>query len=102
MTTTVSTRLEPDELELLESLSEIIGFDRASLIRSLLRRGMRELRMEQAVDLFRKDKATLSRAAEIAGLSLWDFVAQMEQQNMELHYDVEEFTEDMKALSGKK
>ena len=94
-TITVSTRLEPEELRLLESLARDSGHDRATLMKSLLRRGMRELRIEQAVEAYRRQRATLSRAAEMAGVDTWEFLAGMEDRNLELHYDVEDFETDM-------
>ena len=96
--TTVSTRLEADELELLESLVRLSGLDRAGLIRSVLKRGLDEMRLELAVKQYREDKATLSRAAEIAGISLWDFVARMKPLGLELHVDEEEFERDLRSL----
>jgi predicted HTH domain antitoxin len=95
---TVSTRLDPEELELLDVLGDLSGLDRASLIKVLLRRGMQELRLEQAVAAYRKERVTLSRAAELSGLSLWDFLARMDEEG--LHYDVAEFEADLAALSS--
>ena len=97
----MSTRLDPEEVKLLESLAELSGFDRSTLVKSLLRRGMKELRFEQAVEAFREEKVTLSRAAEIAGVDQWDFVARMKDQNLELHYDTGDFETDIKAIARK-
>ena len=96
---TISTRLDPQEVKLLESLAELSGFDRSTLIKSLLRRGMKELRFEQACEVFRKDAATMSRAAEIAGLSIWEFIARMKEQGLELHYGVEDFDHDIEQFT---
>lgn len=96
--TTVSTRLDTDEAALLESLSEVSGDDRSSLIRSLLRRGMKELRLEQAVSEYRRGAVTLSRASEIAGLSQWDFVALMEKEDLNLNYGVDDLESDLNAI----
>ena len=95
---TVSTRLDPEEVKLLESLAELSGFDRSTLIKFLLRRGMKELRFEQACRVFRKEEVTLSRAAEIAGLNTWDFIARMQGQGLELHYGVEDFNHDIEQF----
>lgn len=84
-----------------DALAESSGSDRSSLLKTLVRRGMKELRMEQAVDAFRKQQATLSRAAEIAGVSPWDFASRMKDQSLELHYDVAEFEEDLAVCRGK-
>jgi len=70
------------------------------MMRSLLRRGMRECRLEQAAEAYRRADATLSRAAEIAGVSTWDFLARMGGEGLELHYGIEEFEADLDALAS--
>ena len=82
---TVSTRLDDQELALIQSLAELEGCDRATLIKSLLRKGMAHLRREQAVKAYRREEVTLSKAAELAGMDLWDFLALMETEKLELH-----------------
>ncbi len=62
---------------------------------------MKELRLEQAVEAYRREKVTLSRAAEIAGVEQWDFIARMKDQNLELHYDTGDFEADIKAVARK-
>jgi predicted HTH domain antitoxin len=42
---------------------------------------------------------TLSRAAELAGIATWDFIARMGAQQLDLHYDVEDFEQDLRALA---
>ena len=96
--TTVSTRLDIEELELLESLVRLSGMERAGLIRSVLKKGLEEMRIELAVKQYREDKVTLSRAAEIAGISLWDLVARMKPLGLELHFDEVEFDRDLSAF----
>jgi len=98
---TISARLDLEEVKLLESLAEMSGFDRSTLIKSLLRKGMKELRLEQAIEAYRKERITLSRAAEVAGLSVWDFVAGMQEEGLELHYGVRDFDADMARLAEK-
>jgi len=95
---TLSTRMTPEELAQFDALAEMAGSDRSGLLKSLVRRGMKELRMENAVAAFRREQATLSRAAEIAGLPLWEFVSQMGTNNIDLHYDVEDFESDLRAF----
>jgi predicted HTH domain antitoxin len=98
---TISARLDLEEVKLLESLAEMSGFDRSTLIKSLLRKGMKELRLEQAIEAYRKERITLSRAAEVAGLSVWDFVAGMQKEGLELHYGVRDFEADLELLAEK-
>lgn len=96
---TVSTRLDPDEVEVLQALADLSGLDRSTLVKSLLRRGLRELRLEHAAEALRQEKVTLSRAAELAGLDVWDFIAGMASRGLELRYGVEELDQDLAALT---
>lgn len=95
---TVSTRLDAQELALIQSLADLEGCDRATLIKSLLRKGVAQLRREQAVKAFRAEEVTLSKAAELAGMDLWDFLALMETEKLDLHYDVMDFEQDLRQL----
>jgi predicted HTH domain antitoxin len=96
--TTISARLDTEEAALIESLAEEEGCDRSTLIKSLLRRGIRALRLEKAVASYSAEEMTLSRAAEVAGISIWDFMALMPAKKLDLHYDVVEFEEDLRAF----
>jgi predicted HTH domain antitoxin len=96
--TILSTRLLPEELESLDAMAEQSGLDRSSMAKSLLRRGLRDLRLDLVVEDYGHGRVTLSRAAEVARMSLWDFIALMETRHLTLHYDVAELEEDMAAL----
>ena len=82
----------------MQSLAEMEGCDRATLIKSLLRKGMTHLRREQAVKAFRCEQVTLSKAAELAGMDLWDFLALMETEKLDLHYEVADFEQDLRQI----
>ena len=97
---TISTRLEPDEVAVLESLAQLTGLDRSTLVKQILRRGMADLRFEAASDAYRKERATLSRAAQIAGVDIWEFVARMADHGLELHYGAEDFEADLARLAN--
>jgi predicted HTH domain antitoxin len=96
-TTTVSTRLDLDELAQLDAVAERFGLDRSGMMKSLLRSGLSELSFKQAVEAYREGRITLSRASELASLSLWDFMARMEAVDLSFHYGVREFEEDLNA-----
>ncbi len=100
-TVTVSARLEIREAELLEEMARAEGSDRSTLIKAVLRRGLREMRIERAAEGFRRQEISLSRAAGMAGVSQWDFLALTDNQQSNLHYDVDELASDLKALSAR-
>lgn len=96
-TKTVSLRLDAEEVRLLDALASGSGLDRSGMTKSLLRRGMTELRFDQAVTAYREGRVTLSRAAEMADLSVWDFLSRMEASGLTLHYGVGDLEEDWNA-----
>lgn len=70
---TISARV-PDELEAeLEEYLEDENLDRSTAVRKLLSEGLEEWRREQALDKLAAGTVTFSKAAELAGMSVWDF-----------------------------
>lgn len=71
----VSARI-PDGVEAeLESYVEEENLDRSAAIRKLLAEGLAEWRRTRALERFEADEVTLSRAAELADTTVWDFAA---------------------------
>jgi predicted HTH domain antitoxin len=95
MSKTVSTRLTEEELSALDALAESSGLDRSGMTRSLVRKGLKASRLESALASYTEQRVTLSRAAEIAGLPLWDFIGQLNMAGGTIHYDVPELEEDL-------
>lgn len=101
-TITVSTRLSPGDLADLEEAAIEACMDRASMTKTLLRRGLSEARNEMAEKSYREGKVTLSRAAEIARMSLWDFQQHLAQKYVPSSYDLDELEEDLKHVAEQK
>jgi hypothetical protein len=97
ITKTVSTRISEDELDLLDEMAVRSGLDRASMTKTLLRRGLEQLRFDEAVAAYRASRVTLSRAAEIAGISIWDLIGRMEEQELTIHYGIADLEEDLSS-----
>jgi predicted HTH domain antitoxin len=56
------------------------------------------LRIEAAVGLYAGQDATLGQAAAIAGISQTEFLQELGRHGICVHYDVEDFEEDLKSL----
>lgn len=70
---TISARV-PDELEdELEAYLEDEKLDRSTAVRKLLADGLEEWRREQALSKLDSGQITFSKAAELAGMTVWDF-----------------------------
>lgn len=70
---TISARVPDDlEAELEEFISEK-NLDRSTAIRKLLAEGLDDWQQQRALEKLEAGETTLSRGAEMAGLSVWDF-----------------------------
>jgi predicted HTH domain antitoxin len=53
---------------------------------------------EIAIALFQQERITLSRASKIAGIDLMEFQKLISDRGICVHYDVEEFEQDVQHL----
>jgi predicted HTH domain antitoxin len=94
-TVTMSMRLPKAEAEKLAQVARETGVDRSTLLKRAVRRGTRDLLFDEACRAYRADEATLSRAAEIAGLGLRDMILRLRAADLELNYAVEDLEKDL-------
>ena len=57
-----------------------------------------EMKQEIAVMLFQKEKLTLGQASRFAGMNQVAFQHLLASRQIPMHYDVEDFEEDIKKL----
>jgi predicted HTH domain antitoxin len=57
-----------------------------------------EMSQEIAVLLFEKEKVTLAQASRLAGMPQLQFQQLLASRGIPLHYDVEDFAEDLETL----
>lgn len=57
-----------------------------------------ELLVEIAIMLFQQERVSLGKASKIAEMNYVEFQQLLAQRNISIHYDVEEFEEDIKTL----
>ncbi len=97
MSTTISMRLPTREVRRLERLARELGTERPTFLKRALARGAADLMFERARQAYRDGEATLSRAAEIAGLTLRDMLLEMRNADLELNYGVDDLAKDLQA-----
>ena len=94
---TISARV-PDDLETeLESYLEDEKLDRSTAVRKLLAEGLEDWRRQQALQQLSDGTVTVSRAAEIAGMSVWEF-AQLAADHDITWVDADHLDADLEAL----
>ena len=57
-----------------------------------------EIRLEIALALFQREMMTLGQASQWADLPQWQMQTQLKQRGIPLHYDVEEYQEDLRMV----
>lgn len=94
----LNIRIPPDLMSTLEEIASEEHLDRGAVVRRLLLDGTRRWRLEQALKLYREDRITKERAAEIAGVSLYEFMDLLQKHSVPAHLEVAEALEEVKAL----
>ena len=91
----ISTRI-PDHLEEeLEWYAKKEKVGKTIALRKILDKGLKEIKLEYALDLYQKGKITLWKAAEIANLSLWEMVDIVRERRIPMFYTLEDVEKDL-------
>jgi predicted HTH domain antitoxin len=90
----VSLRLEAEDYNFLSSLAEAEKEDLSTAIRDLVARGRVLLGLER----YREGKASLSKAAAVAGLSLSEMMDVLATHGIESDLRVEDYRESLRTL----
>lgn len=83
---------------MLDELAGEESKDRSELVRELLTIGLKEKKIQKAIELYKNGKATLWKAARTADVSIWKMVEILRERGIEAQYGVRELEEDLKAL----
>lgn len=82
----------------LEALAEVEHVAKIDIARQLLWEGIARRKQEIALKLYGQGQVSKSRAAEIAGLSLWEFTDLVEQRGVRWDYSLEEAKQELQRL----
>ena len=91
----LTLRVPEDVLERIDEIAKREGKDRSEVVRELLRIGLRNKLIEDALRMYREGKVSMWKAARIAGLSLWEFIEILKEKEVEIQYGLRELEEDL-------
>jgi predicted HTH domain antitoxin len=94
---TISLRLPRETIKKLRELADKEGKDRSTLIREILEHGVKEKNLDHAVELYRRGQVTGWKAAQLAGVSLWNFYKMLGEKGVLIQYSEHDLEEDLKA-----
>ncbi len=92
----ISTRIPENIEKELEWYAKKENIGRTIALRKILDKGLKEIKLEYALDLYTQGKVTLMRAAELAGISLWEILDIVRKRRIPMHYTLEDVEEDLK------
>jgi len=93
---TVAARVDKKIERFISDIMKTDGLDKSSTLRKLLEKGIDQWRLERAIDALRSGKATLSKAAEMAGISLYEMVDIVREKKIDyIHISKADLEEDL-------
>jgi predicted HTH domain antitoxin len=72
--------------------------DQSTLVRRLLRRSLAEEKLDLAIKDYLEDKISLGKAAEFAGVSIWQMLDELKKRNFGLKYKLTEAQVEIESL----
>jgi predicted HTH domain antitoxin len=94
----VGSRLPEELLKDLEMIEKLEQTDRSTAVRKLLYRAVGEWKREYYAKQYGEGKISLAKAAEQAGVSLWEMMDYTRQKKIVAQYDLEDFRKDVQTV----
>jgi predicted HTH domain antitoxin len=98
MASQIAARVDEDLLTQIKEIEKETRADRSEVIRRLLDEGVKQYQLKKAVGLLRDGRATVSMAAEIADISIWDMLEVMYAKRIPTPYKAEDLRESLKLM----
>ena len=88
-------------LEMMTEIEEIArqeDLGKTDVARKLLHEGIKHWKLEHALELYREGRISKARAAEMAGVSIYEMIDLVRERSIPLQYSLEEAMEDIKTM----
>nr|MDO8086634.1 UPF0175 family protein [Candidatus Sigynarchaeum springense] len=86
----------PEEMKAeIEVLQKMTHLDKSSLIRQLLRKSIREFRIEEAIKAYVDGKVSFDKASEVAGLNMWDWIDEVHRRGVQMQMSIEDARQEI-------
>jgi predicted HTH domain antitoxin len=97
---TLAARVSKEISDLIGEISAEEKVDRSTVVRRLLDMGVRDWRIQNALERYGRGSITLPRAAELAGVSIYEMIAILEERKIPYRYDLSDLEEYVKKRHG--
>jgi len=93
----IAARFHPEVADEVERIAAEERVDKSTVIVRAADLYVKRWKLEKALNSYLEGKVTLWKAAENAGLSLWEFMDEIEKRKLSIQYTSEDFIEDFEA-----
>ena len=97
----VMAQLPEELMKEIEYWAEREKTDKSILLTKIMEEGLSVWKMNKALEMYRLQKVTLWKAAEIAGVSLAEMLAELPKRKIIFQYDLDELREDLEYARSK-
>ena len=98
MAETVSVRIDDTDLKEIDEISKIEKKTKSNVLREVLEKGIKEKKLEMALEKFRNNEASIGKAARMAQMPLSQFMDVLVEKKIDFHYGIKELEEDFEGL----
>ncbi len=95
---TISTRVPEEIRKEVEEFMKEENLDKSAAIRKLLKKGLGEWRKQRALILLEKEEVSFNKAAEIAGMNVWNFADLLKKSGKNWITSIERIRSDIEAV----
>ena len=98
MSEAIGIRLEEDFLKKIEKLSKDEAIDRSTILRKLSLIGYKEFIKEKAAKDYMEEKMTISEAATLAGISIFDMEKYLINKGFVSKFSLEDLRKELELI----
>lgn len=98
VTTQINIRVPSEVAEELDWLAQQQHRHRVDMARQILLEGIPRQRRELALKLYRQGEISKAKAAEMAGISLWEMMDLIEREQIPSHWTLKDATEEVERV----
>lgn len=98
MAEAIGIRLDEDFLKTVDRLGREESLDRSTMLRKLLGLGYNDFMKKKAKERYIAGKITLSEAARMANLTVWEMQSYLVEEGYKSEYSINDLEEDLKLL----
>lgn len=78
----ISARIPNEDEDTLETVADLLGEDKSTVIRKALREGLSDLRIRVAVERYQTGEISVNQAARVAGVSIAEWLDIAREHNL--------------------